>query len=798
MVAAWDWCVTHKDDNPDFPILVISTSFGGGQYFATCDSATPSMTTAANNAAAAGITVVASSGNEGFCNALAWPSCISSVISVGAVYDASFGHYLPCIEADSCAAKISTTGCATGWYADDTTAADKVTSYANVAPFLTLFAPGNQCYTLDITGQAGYSNDDYFSGFGGTSASCPYVAGAVACLQSAARVLTGNYLTPQQVRTRLTSFGDNVTDTKVAITKPRVNLERAIQSIGTNPVLNFVAATLVGGNGNQNVEPNECNELRVILRNDGRNTATNVSATLNTLTPGVTVIQQSSAYPNLANTATGTNSALFRITTSPAFVCGTPLNLTLVVTYGGGANTNSFSLSSGSADYIITQSSGASIVPGTTDIGNHGDSTSTTISLPFPYSFYGQTFSSATVNANGNLQFNGAANSSANTCLPAPGFAESIFAFWDNLRTDGADGPTQGIYTSTSGASPNRIFNIEWRASYYHPGRHGALVNFEVRLFENQYRFDLVYGTLNGDGSTASVGSQKSSAGPFTQFECNAGGLSSGLQLTFQTVCPDGGGPCGGSTVADFVGGPTNGTAPLTVSFTNLSSGAASYAWDFGDGHTSTAQHPVNVYSNPGSYTVTLTTTGVGGPDSRTRTDYIVVIPPAQLVVTPPSLDFGLIPTGATKQATLIVSNAGGAVLQGTASVVGGPFTILSEMPFSLPQSRTTNVAIHFAPATQGAFSNIVVFTSTGGVSTNAIMGRATGTPLVVLLSLNGSDFRFSFDTAPGLSYAVQYKDSLDEPAWQALQSVAGDGTLKTITNSLAAPSQRFYRLLVQ
>jgi subtilisin family serine protease len=74
-------------------VLVISTSFGGDRFLGTCDSAVPSMTTAANNAVSAGITVLVSAGNEGYCDALAWPACISSVISVGAVYDADIGRY---------------------------------------------------------------------------------------------------------------------------------------------------------------------------------------------------------------------------------------------------------------------------------------------------------------------------------------------------------------------------------------------------------------------------------------------------------------------------------------------------------------------------------------------------------------------------------------------------------------------------------------------------------------------------------------------------------------------------------
>ncbi|HOX58668.1 MAG TPA: S8 family serine peptidase [Candidatus Paceibacterota bacterium] len=229
--AAWDWCVTHQYDNTNYPIMVISMSFGGGRYFSPCDTELPSMTAIANNAIAAGITILVSSGNDGYCDSIAFPSCISSVISVGAVYDAAYGHAYPCVNANSCAPKSASSGCSSGYVADDVTAADKVTSYANMADFITLLAPGNECYAPDIVGSDGYSSGDYDTSFGGTSAACPYAAGAVACLQSAAKARTGSFLSPAEVRNRLLTYGDNITDTKVAITKPRVNLERAIEGL---------------------------------------------------------------------------------------------------------------------------------------------------------------------------------------------------------------------------------------------------------------------------------------------------------------------------------------------------------------------------------------------------------------------------------------------------------------------------------------------------------------------------------------------------------------------------------------
>lgn len=100
--------------------------------------------------------------------------------------------------------------------------------------------------------------------------------------------------------------------------------------------------------------------------------------------------------------------------------------------------------------------------------------------------------------------------------------------------------------------------------------------------------------------------------------------------------------------VASFTSGTTTGTAPLSVPFTDTSTGSpTSWSWNFGDGTTSTQQNPTKVYSTPGAYTVTLTATNASGSHTVTRTDLVVVSAPAPAPVASftPSATTGVAPS---------------------------------------------------------------------------------------------------------------------------------------------------------
>jgi gliding motility-associated-like protein len=77
---------------------------------------------------------------------------------------------------------------------------------------------------------------------------------------------------------------------------------------------------------------------------------------------------------------------------------------------------------------------------------------------------------------------------------------------------------------------------------------------------------------------------------------------------------------------ADFSVTPLSGCAPLSVSYTDSSTGdPTSWKWDFGNGDTSDRKSGVNIFNNPGTYNVKLVIKNGRGIDSVVKNQYIVV-----------------------------------------------------------------------------------------------------------------------------------------------------------------------------
>ena len=216
--------------------------------------------------------------------------------------------------------------------------------------------------------------------------------------------------------------------------------------------------------------------------------------------------------------------------------------------------------------YTFTMMSGcADFVPGTTDTTNHCDDCATLVALPFNYTLYDQSFNMVNVGSNGHLTFGVVSNSFNPSCIPITGPTYAVGPYWTDQCTGACTGVTCsgcGIFTSTSGTAPNRIFNIEWRTAYYNSGGDGVPLNYEVRLYEGQTFFDVIYETVNTFTPPASrnlsVGVQQNTTN-FTLVGCDSGGGQNPpvAQCTTYRYTLGGGGSPTPTATATPTGSPT-------------------------------------------------------------------------------------------------------------------------------------------------------------------------------------------------------------------------------------------------
>ena len=157
------------------------------------------------------------------------------------------------------------------------------------------------------------------------------------------------------------------------------------------------------------------------------------------------------------------------------------------------------------------------------------------------------------------------------TCSPF-GMAGTTYAlgpYWGDQTVFAADG--HGVFTTTTGSAPNRIFYIEWRSKYF--GSPDEL-NYEIAIHEDcNPPFEYIYNTINpastGNDSELVIGVKKDDS-TFEQFGCDPTGgeappVTSGEAVT--ATCVAGGGsptPTPSGTPV-CVPGPWQEQAPMPI-----------------------------------------------------------------------------------------------------------------------------------------------------------------------------------------------------------------------------------------
>lgn len=239
--------------------------------------------------------------------------------------------------------------------------------------------------------------------------------------------------------------------------------------------------------------------------------------------------------------------------------------------------------------------------------------------------------------------------------------------------------------------------------------------------------------------------------------------------------------PAFAQPVANFIGSPISGCAPLTVTFTDQSQGTpTSWNWNFGNTNTSTLQNPSASYTTPGTYTVTLTAINASGSHTKTRTAYITVfanpiasftINPDTVCVSNPVLFISTSTNGSGVINHWRWTFGDGVVVDSSLNAVSHPYTFVQQFPVSL-------IVTDNHGCTSTANSSVVV--------TNGPVANFTATPLsscTAPLTVN-----FTNTSTGGVqSYSWQFGDGGTSTGTSPSHTYSGNG-IYTVTLHAISP----------
>lgn len=273
----------------------------------------------------------------------------------------------------------------------------------------------------------------------------------------------------------------------------------------------------IGGNNNGSPDPGETVSMELTITNVGSGIAANISGTLTTSDPYLTITQNVSYYPDLGQFQQGVGSPLYMLDISSSCPQGQTVNCNLHIE-ADSAYTNdvivSFIVGNPLYDpvgpdaygyyafdlldqpqgpvYNWIEISPAMGGPGQEITALTGrDDNSTLLSLPFTFQYYGVDYSDITVCTNGWLAMGNAAADSdwSNSQIPnSDGPPNMIAPFWEDMNLE-TGGQISSYYNAVEGT-----FIVEYfRVPQWSPAT--ALETFEVILYD-----PAMHPTVTGDG----------------------------------------------------------------------------------------------------------------------------------------------------------------------------------------------------------------------------------------------------------------------------------------------------------
>jgi hypothetical protein len=173
--------------------------------------------------------------------------------------------------------------------------------------------------------------------------------------------------------------------------------------------------------------------------------------------------------------------------------------------------------------YTITRSSATYQAASSNVLPLGADDQVVDVPTPFTIRLYNANFNVAHISSNGNIQFTNGTPSTAyvNTALPTSSLTGTVVApYWDDLIIRAHSSTVvDGIFVKTKGRAPHRSWIVSWRGVDF--ATQGTTVRFEAIFTERSQNVVTIYG--DGNGSSATIGLQRSASGPATQYAFDSG-----------------------------------------------------------------------------------------------------------------------------------------------------------------------------------------------------------------------------------------------------------------------------------
>jgi len=385
------------------------------------------------------------------------------------------------------------------------------------------YNPGMGLIDPDISGpgtnikSCSWNNNSGYAFMDGTSMATPHVAGGMALLLSKDPSLTPD-LVDMYLETYATDLGAAGKDNTFG--SGLMNCLESINAITLGPGPNLIVTNKefddIGGNNNGSPDPGESCSLVVTLKNVGQDPGSNIIGTLSTTDPYLTITQNSSNWPDLANLEEAQGTPSFTFDVSSVCPQGQSVTCNLHVEADSGF-VNDYDISfivgnpmnnpSGPDNYgyLAYDPYDAPELPVfdwveiSADSGGPGSMVNFTLDdqvfqygLPFTFQYYGNSYDTVSVAANGWIGMGTTTEDDySNSGIPdVDGPANMIAPYWEDLSPQRTNsGKVWQYYDAV-----NHLYIVEWNhVEQYAPT--GAFETFQVILRDPAY-----YQTGSGDG----------------------------------------------------------------------------------------------------------------------------------------------------------------------------------------------------------------------------------------------------------------------------------------------------------